>query len=393
MTFKKFKNTDIFHNTLEMNPSYDFVVYDGNVYLNNASGDVDLYELDNGRTPSGVDPFYKVWSLTAFEYEWRQRAPQGLIYPWVWKGSDKVSFKSMSSSSFASLDAGQGLTGSYPQTASISREYITSSAAIITGTANHLNSLQNTLNHYRTMSEYYNFDYYTGSAAVNLISIPSIVFGRAIKKGTVEMNFYVSGTLVGQLKDSNKNGELIQTEGVGTDRVAGVVLYNEGFALLTGTWDIGNGFPGEKYNSATLVTASWANYGSGMNDGLAGTVVPSSSFGLSFEGTTKTQTLTLLAHAEKGEYNHSNNPTYKTYGQETTPLSSSMRYVEPRELTIKNVVSSSFSDTDADFHKTTYISSVAIYDEHKNLIGIAKVATPIRKDESTEYSIRMKLDI
>lgn len=391
MTFKKFKNTDIFHNTLEMNPSYDFVVYDGNVYLNNASGDIDLYELDNGRTPSGVDPFYKVVTWTGTE--WRQRTPQGLIYPWVWKGSDKVSFKSMSSSSFALLETGQGLTGSYPQTASISREYITSSAATRTGTANHLNSLQNTLNYYRTVSEYYNFDYYAGSAAVNLISIPSIVYGRAIKKGTVEMNFYVSGTLVGQLKDKNRNGELIQTEGDGTDRVAGVVLYNEGFALLTGTWDIGAGFAGENYNGAGVVTASWANYGAGMNDGLATSVVTASSFGLSFEGTTKTQTLTLLAHAEKGEYNHSNNPTYKTYGQVTTPLSSSMRYVEPRDLTIKNVVSSSFSDTDADFHKTTYISSVAIYDEHKNLIGIAKVATPIRKDENTEYSIRMKLDI
>lgn len=88
----------------------------------------------------------------------------------------------MSSSSFALLETGQGLTGSYPQTASISREYITSSAATRTGTANHLNSLQNTLNYYRTVSEYYNFDYYAGSAAVNLISIPSIVYGRAIKK-------------------------------------------------------------------------------------------------------------------------------------------------------------------------------------------------------------------
>jgi len=388
MTFKKFKNTDIFHNTLEMNPSYDFVVYDGNVYLNNASGDIDLYD---GVRTLGVPKPYPFESGS--NYGWRQTPITGTAYPWIFKSSDKVSFKSMSSSSFSLIEIGQGLTGSYPQTASISREYITSDAATITGTANHLNSLQNTLNHYRTMSEYYNFDYYTGSAAVNLISIPSIIYGRAIKKGTVEMNFYVSGTLIGQLKDKNRNGELIQTEGVGTDRVAGVVLYNEGFALLTGTWDIGNGFPGEKYNSATLVTASWANYGSGMNDGLAGTVVPSSSFGLSFEGTTKTQTLTLLAHAEKGEYNHSNNPTYKSYGQATTPLTSSMRYVEPRELTIKNVVSSSFSDTEADFHKTTYISSVAIYDEHKNLIGIAKVATPIRKDENTEYSIRMKLDI
>jgi hypothetical protein len=390
MTFKKFKNTDIFHNTLEMNPSYDFVVYDGNVYLNNASGDVDLYDgVRTLGTDAGTYPF----ESGSDGYGTIQSTPiTGAAYPWIFKSSDKVSFKSMSSSSFASLDAGQGLTGSYPQTASISREYITSDAATITGTANHLNSLQNTLNHYRTMSEYYNFDYYTGSAAVNLISIPSIVFGRAIKKGTVEMNFYVSGTLVGKLKDKNRNGELIQTEGVGTDRVAGVVLYNEGFALLTGTWDIGGGHI-EPYNGGSNITASWANYGAGMNDGLASGQVFSSSFGLSFDGTTKTQTLTLLAHAEKGEYNHSNNPTYKSYGQATTPLTSSMRYVEPRELTIKNVVSSSFSDTDADFHKTTYISSVAIYDEHKNLIGIAKVATPIRKDENTEYSIRMKLDI
>ena len=388
MTFKKFKNTDIFHNTLEMNPSYDFVVYDGNVYLNNASGDVDLYEMNNNGTTPGAYPFTDDGATG-----YLQDALQGPIYPWMWKSSDKVSFKSMSSSSFASLDAGQGLTGSYPQTASISREYITSTAAVITGTANHLNSLQNTLNNYRTMSEYFNFDYYSSGAPVNLISIPSIIFGSSIKKGTVEMNFYVSGTLFGKLKDSNRNGELIQTEGVGTGQVAGVVLYNEGFALLTGTWDIGAGFVGENYNGAGVVTASWANYGAGMNDGLAGGVCDSSSFGLSFDGTTKTQTVTLLAHAEKGEYNHSNNPTYKSYGQATTPQSSSMRYVEPRELTIKNVVSSSFSDTDADFHKTTYISSVAIYDEHKNLIGIAKVATPIRKDENTEYSIRMKLDI
>jgi hypothetical protein len=391
MTFKKFKNTDIFHNTLEMNPSYDFVVYNGNVYLNNASGDVDLYDGVRTLGVAGAYPFEQTFSWSD-GYGYVQSTPiSGAAYPWIFKSSDKVSFKNMSSSSFALLEIGQGLTGSYPQTASISREYITSTAAVITGTANHLNSLQNTLNNYRTMSEYFNFDYYTGSAAVNLISIPSIIFGSSIKKGTVEMNFYVSGTLVGKLKDSNRNGELIQTEGVGTGDVAGVVLYNEGFALLTGTWDIGDGHI-EGYNSATEVTASWANFGAGMNDGLS-SVVPSSSFGLSFEGTTKTQTITLLAHAEKGEYNHSNNPTYKTYGQATAPLTSSMRYVEPRELTIKNVVSSSFSDTDADFHKTTYISSVAIYDEKRNLIGIAKVATPIRKDENIEYSIRMKLDI
>ena len=171
MTFKKFKNTDIFHNTLEMNPSYDFVVYDGNIYLNNATGSIDLYDGLSGS------------------------------YPYIPYSSDQLSFVGVSSVTLAGMDYGEEMSGSYPQTASITREYITSTAAAITGTANHLNSLQNTLNYYRTMSEYYNFDYYRDSAVVNLISIPSIVFGRAIKKGTVEMNFYVSGTLIGQLKD------------------------------------------------------------------------------------------------------------------------------------------------------------------------------------------------
>ena len=60
---------------------------------------------------------------------------------------------------------------------------------------------------------------------------------------------------------------------------------------------------------------------------------------------------------------------------------------------IKNVVSSSYSDPYADFKKTTYISSVAIYDENKNLIGIAKLATPVKKTEDLEYTIKMKLDI
>ena len=47
----------------------------------------------------------------------------------------------------------------------------------------------------------------------------------------------------------------------------------------------------------------------------------------------------------------------------------------------------------ANFKKTTYISSVAIYDEKKNLIGIAKLATPVKKTEDIEYTFKMKLDI
>ena len=101
----------------------------------------------------------------------------------------------------------------------------------------------------------------------------------------------------------------------------------------------------------------------------------------------------MLAHAQKGEFNHSNNPTFKTFGQGQQPMTASNAYVEPNDLTIKNIASSSYSDPYANFKKTTYISSVAIYDENRNLIGIAKLATPVKKTEDVEYTFKMKLDI
>jgi hypothetical protein len=60
---------------------------------------------------------------------------------------------------------------------------------------------------------------------------------------------------------------------------------------------------------------------------------------------------------------------------------------------IKNIVESQFLDVEPDFVKTTYISKVAIYDEDKNLIGIAKVATPVRKTEEKQYTFKLKIDI
>ena len=43
--------------------------------------------------------------------------------------------------------------------------------------------------------------------------------------------------------------------------------------------------------------------------------------------------------------------------------------------------------------KETYISKVAIYDEKKNLIGIAKLANPVRKTPDRSYLFKLKLDL
>ena len=391
MVYKKFKSNDLFYNTLEMHPEFDFVIYDGRIYLNGRGAISGAFVANAGGVPTGHVSLYELNV---------DRPTNERIYPFTTKNGSLSSFKTITTSSFNSDYAyGDIITGSYPLSASIVREFFASTVISRTTSANHLNSLRNTLDYYKPLSRHYSFSSSLGDKGtqdVNLISIPSIVFGSQIKKGTLDLKFFVSGTLIGQLKDQNKDGELIQVgpEGsVGSGSVAGVVLYNEGFVVLTGSWDIGSGFAGETYVGGSPVVPKWIYFGKGANDGTATGAIVSSSFGLTFKGTTKTQTVTMLSHALKGEFNHSNNSTFKTFNQNLIPLTSSLKYVENKELTIKNIVSSSYSDPHADFKKTTYISSVAIYDENKNLIGIAKLATPIKKTEDIEYTIKMKLDI
>jgi hypothetical protein len=40
-----------------------------------------------------------------------------------------------------------------------------------------------------------------------------------------------------------------------------------------------------------------------------------------------------------------------------------------------------------------YISKVAIYDDKKNLIGIATMANPVLKQEDQDYTFKLRLDI
>ena len=59
-----------------------------------------------------------------------------------------------------------------------------------------------------------------------------------IKKGTVDLKYYITGTLVGHCRDSRYDGALIMNgnsdSGLVTDgTTVGVVLYNEGAIILT----------------------------------------------------------------------------------------------------------------------------------------------------------------
>ena len=101
----------------------------------------------------------------------------------------------------------------------------------------------------------------------------------------------------------------------------------------------------------------------------------------------------MFAHARKGEVNYSNNPTFIEKGQTRTEFTSSHVYEQRDDVRIKNTVSSSFSDYLAPFERQVYISRISLYDDDKNLIGVATMSNPVLKKESQDFTFKLKLDI
>jgi hypothetical protein len=144
------------------------------------------------------------------------------------------------------------------------------------------------------------------------------------------------------------------------------------------------------------INPKWVHFGTtgSATANSDGTNVPSSSFNLTYQGESTIPTMTMFCRAPAGMVNHSNNPTYFTYGQTSSlPITSSDSYREPWNRTIKNTVTSSYAGATGSFAKQTFISKVAIYDEEMNVVAIAKPAYPLRKREKDDLTLKIKWDL
>mgnify|MGYP003627625331 CR=1 FL=1 len=428
MSYYRFTRNDKFVNTLKLFPELKFTIYNGSAYYNDTpnfsgsftgsivtpeQGSLSLYELNVDRAGTvGLQlPGAGTIGTSAVKNT-------GLIYPWIVKDGSRLNFRTSTSAAFTASAPGAKLYGNYPLSASISKEYYTTTTArsasaqidplgpVIdnVGYVTHILALKNTINYYQYLSPQFQYssdadmitagvhnrDFNTNE--LGLVSIPSMFYGSQIKKGTVKLDIYYTGSLVATAEDRLRNGELIETYNPHsgfTGSVIGLVLYNEGFLILTGAADLNNSTD-EYVAGAAVDQPKWVYFAQSISGSVT---APNTTFIMTMSGTTNTQVMTMFATAPKGQLNHSNNPSYLKSFQKRDVSTGSYGYIEGEEIRIKNIVSSSYNTPTGSFEKLTYVSKVGLYDKDYNLIAVAKPATPIKKSINKDFTFKLKLDI
>lgn len=371
MSFYKFDPSDILYNRIRTYPRVHFDIHTGSIYYNE--------NVNKFGTPNGNVSLQELATL---------KASGGDYYTFVTKDGGLTAFNTVSTTAFNGLSFGDVITSSLPQTASISIEYHEEGDSRL-----HIDALKTHSDNYTYLSNHYAFSSSLGdkgTQSLTLVSFPSIFYGSSIKKGSVDLKFYITGTLIGQLRDEYKNGELIQvgpSGSTGSGSVAGVAYYGEGLLLLTGSWNITEESQ-DFYDG--LDYPKWKYFASPGIPSFPET--ESTNYSIDLSGTNYVPVVTMLAHAKKAHLNHSNNPTSITYGQANTRETGTLGFYERTDLDIKNVAKYPYNEDTGSFKKETYVSKIGIYDENRNLIGIAKLATPVRKRENDNFTFKMKMD-
>lgn len=429
----KFKKDDVFLSYLQANPKFKIHFYFNKVKINNGLDiDPSLYPtdvisvLDNNHSGSTIKPSYIV----------NKQKPLHFF-------GDGLTEKDWSA-----LADGTVYSGSYTiLTSSLTKEYIIktgtpASASIISGvttqtTIDKLGSLKNVYNYYRYLSPYFDFDTYlaqndgqpTGSGngyvipvfnTASFIEIPRLYKGNKVKEGTLKLSFYYTGSLVAEAMDLKKDGLIYETTGSNTGSVIGTILYPEGLIILTASHSLNNSVldgylspkttpipevlsAGWKDNPKWVHFMSYQSYITKASSATSQSYAPaSSSYTIEFDGETVVPTYTMFCHADKNDLIWSNNPTFikketsfsgKNYDQIYIAATGSKKYEEKDMVSIKNIVSSSFSNYSESFSPTTYISKIGVYDKDGDLIAVANLSNPVKKTTKQDYTFKLKLDL
>jgi hypothetical protein len=144
----------------------------------------------------------------------------------------------------------------------------------------------------------------------------------------------------------------------------GLLYYQAGIAVLTASIFNGEFGPRTDTSTATGSISTYFQTGSitGSADGFRNRL-----YNVQFNNTTELNSTIYFCRASHNEFNYSSNPTY---------LSSS-------KIVVKN------TSTDA---PVSYITTVGLYSTDNELLAVAKLSEPLKKDPTNELTIRVRLD-
>lgn len=273
----------------------------------------------------------------------------------------------------------------------VSLYIFSSSTDLQSDSYNRVRSLKNFINRYSGYDPIYNFSS-IHNKQLCLMTISSYHLGTGMKKGTINLSVYKTGSLVARATDKNENGVLYDLN----NNKVGFALYNEGFILLTSTASFDNNTYDLAYPTAsnlftTTATGSigWITFGANTpNETIPNNFKADPLFSLNNSVSPNIS----FTYANKYQLNHSNNSTYIEHGQSFYETTSSVTLIENKTLAIKKTNKSEYISGSADFEKQTFITRVGLYDKEKKLIAVGSLANPIRKTENREFTIKLKID-
>ena len=302
---------EIFTNRIKTYPSFDLFIYQGSLYVNNKSSSVDqittkfappselkdgtggiqVYELNNNRI--GTDKVYPFIVPSSVRQDFRANHPNPIVKMFSEHQGYTGPNSFISSNRLSNYDLTSNRTSSYPDEVPVTRR-LTDPISSFEATYYHIaddkvkteeialpvsnlnltaSSLQNVAKKYLPHSPHFEFNSSVLnrnllSSSINFVFIPRMYYGSAIKRGSVALNYYLTGALMASCTDERENGELIETHGFRSGSTVGIVLYDEGVIMLTASHMLEQVTTSSiEYTPGTAISSSWMYYGTTLNDG------------------------------------------------------------------------------------------------------------------------------
>jgi hypothetical protein len=221
----------------------------------------------------------------------------------------------------------------------------------------------------------------TGAASTYYVNSPAGEYGRLFVKNTAGTVLHpANGTVDGTELSSScglifyQAGVVVLTSSLFHHRTNTAHDPAHGFLSQSAWISLGGGLVGAAAGCGLFCTGSETTAIQSITGALAastmdhiGNHIRNRITNISFNNTTELNSTVFFCRANHNEFNYSSNPTY----------------LDGSKLRVKNV------RTDA---PKSYITTVGLYGPKSELLAVAKISEPLRKDPTNEVTLRVRLD-